>query len=149
VRWRARSIVQLHDTLRASRPQLKRDPLGRVQQVTRIRIVACPPGEAPESVRRAWIGLELPLPPGRLGQLRVFVVLGGVLSEPRTLWRHILDLVLGRFKLQAGYAVNAREAVNILADRDPLTAKWWREHCSHLLDGKRFFVFAANVCQAC
>jgi hypothetical protein len=29
VRWRARTIVQLHGALRASRPQLKRDPLGR------------------------------------------------------------------------------------------------------------------------
>ena len=28
MRWRARTIVQLHDALRASRPQLKRDPLG-------------------------------------------------------------------------------------------------------------------------
>src|SRR4029077_7465009 len=29
VRWRARTIVSLHRALRASRPQLKRDPLGR------------------------------------------------------------------------------------------------------------------------
>jgi len=28
VRWRARTIVQPHSALRASRPQLKRDPLG-------------------------------------------------------------------------------------------------------------------------
>jgi len=28
VRWRARTIVQLHRALQASRPQLKRDPLG-------------------------------------------------------------------------------------------------------------------------
>src|SRR5438034_10985010 len=28
VRWRARTIVQPHGALRASRPQLKRDPLG-------------------------------------------------------------------------------------------------------------------------
>ena len=29
MRWRARTIVQLHGAQRASRPQLKRDPLGR------------------------------------------------------------------------------------------------------------------------
>ena len=29
VRWRARTIVQRHGALRARRPQLKRDPLGR------------------------------------------------------------------------------------------------------------------------
>ena len=29
MRWRARTIVQLHRAVRACRPQLKRDPLGR------------------------------------------------------------------------------------------------------------------------
>jgi len=33
VRCRARTIVQLHSALRASRPQLKRDPLGRLRQL--------------------------------------------------------------------------------------------------------------------
>src|SRR5262245_29015032 len=27
----------------------------------RVRVTAVPPGEAPEDVRRAWVGLELPL----------------------------------------------------------------------------------------
>src|SRR3989449_9921486 len=37
VRWRARSIVQLHGARRASRPQLKRDPLGRTDHDTKDR----------------------------------------------------------------------------------------------------------------
>ena len=116
--------------------------------MTKIRIVACPPGEAPQSVRRAWIGLELPVAPGRLGRLRSFMV-GGVLSGPRTWWQTVLRILLGQLRRQPGYAVNALEAVNILAARDSLTAKWWREHCPHMLDGKRHFVFAADVCQEC
>ncbi len=34
MRWRARTIVQLHGALRAGRPQLKRDPLGRQTSTT-------------------------------------------------------------------------------------------------------------------
>ena len=38
-------------------------------QVANIRIIACPPGEAPQAVREAWIGLELPLPLGLMRRL--------------------------------------------------------------------------------
>jgi hypothetical protein len=42
VRWRARTIVQLHCALRASRPQLKRDPLGRAtMEIGVSRALAC------------------------------------------------------------------------------------------------------------
>ncbi len=54
--------------------------------MAKIRIVACPPGEAPQAVREAWIGLELPLPPGRLGHRRGWLTTG-VVSGPRTWWR--------------------------------------------------------------
>ena|SRR2546430_8336808 len=117
--------------------------------MNKIRIVACPPGEAPESVRKAWIGLELPLAPGPLGRRRNAIVLGGVLTAPRTWWKRILALVLGKFERRTGYVVNALDAVNLLAARDPDAAKWWRDHCSYLLDGKRHFVFAAHVCEEC
>lgn len=116
--------------------------------MNRIRIVACPPGEAPQSVRKAWIGLELPVAPGRLRGLRMFFI-GGVLSGPRKWWQILVRILLGQSERQAGYAVNALEAVNMLAAREPLAAKWWREHCPHMLDGKRHFVFAAHVCEEC
>ncbi len=39
MRWRARTIVHLHCALRASRPQLKRDPLGRATKSVMRKII--------------------------------------------------------------------------------------------------------------
>ena len=113
-----------------------------------IRIVACPPGEAPRAIREAWVGVELPLPHGRRSRRRTFST-SGVLSGPRTWWQRLLGALLGQFRKESGYAVNALEAVNILAAKDPVAAAWWRDNCAHRLDGKHHFVFAAEVCEEC
>ena len=44
----------------------------------KIRIISTPPGEAPEKVRQAWIGLEIPVPPRFAGRRRGYAF--GVLS---------------------------------------------------------------------
>ena len=31
--------------------------------------------------------------------------------------------------------------------KDPVAATWWREHCAHLLDGKRSFLFPSAGCE--
>jgi hypothetical protein len=43
--------------------------------------------------------------------------------------------------------VNARDAVNLLQAKDPTAATWWREHCGHLLDGKRWLLFPTTGCE--
>ncbi len=91
--------------------------------MTRIRIIKCPPGEAPLSVRLAWVGLELPVAPGR-GRPRTWLA-SGVLSTPRGWWQRVGGLFTGRYRRQTGYAVNALEAVNLLARRQ---AHLRREH---------------------
>jgi hypothetical protein len=118
---------------------------GLVAPATRIRIIACPPGEAPLSVRLAWVGLELPLAPRRA--TRRLAMTSGVISAPRGLWQCIAALFLGRSGVQTGYSVNALEAVNLLQAKDPVAAAWWREHCGHLLDGKRWFLFPTASCE--
>jgi len=90
-------------------------------------------------VRLAWVGLELPLTPGRSSRLLAMTT--GVVSVPRGWWQRIAALLLGRYGVQTGYAVNARDAVNLLQAKDPTAAAWWREHCAHMLDGKRWFLF--------
>jgi hypothetical protein len=109
-----------------------------VAVATRIRIVLCPPGEAPLSVRLAWVGLELSLASGRTS--RQLAMTSGVVSAPRGLWRRLAALFLGDYGVQTGYMVTARDAVNVLQTKDPAAAAWWREHCG-LLDGKRPFLF--------
>ena len=90
-------------------------------------------------MRLAWVGLELPLTPGRA--TRRLAMTSGVLSTPRDWWRRAIALVLGRYGVQTGYAVTASDAVNLLHTQDPAAAAWWRENCAHLLDGKRQFLF--------
>src|SRR5436190_16447249 len=104
---------------------------------SRIRIVTCPPGEAPLAVRLAWVGLELPVTPTS----RKLAMISGVLSAPRSLWQGLAALFTGGYGVRTGYAVNARDAVNLLNAKDSTAAAWWREHCAHLLDGKRMFLF--------
>ena len=95
---------------------------------TRIRILTIPPGEAPLSVRMAWVGLDLPLDPRRVG--RQLAMASGVLSSPRGWWQHIIGLATGRYAVKTGYAVNALEAVDLLQAKHPVAAAWWREHCA-------------------
>jgi hypothetical protein len=116
--------------------------------MARIRIIACPPGEASQAVRQAWIGLELPLPPGRLGHRRGWLTTG-VVSGPRTWWQRVVGILGGRVQARSGYAVNGRDAIDALALKDPRAATWWRDNCAHLLDGKRYLVFPVDVCQEC
>ena len=97
----------------------------------RIRITATPPGEAPEEVRRAWVGLELPLAPGETAPRPMAVV--GVLSAE------------GESTL--GYAVTGKTAVDLLASHDPAAADWWRESAPHVLAGGYQLVFPTEVCE--
>jgi hypothetical protein len=116
--------------------------------MAKVRIIACPPGEAPPAVREAWIGLELPLLRGRLGHRRGWLTTG-VVSGPRTWWRRVIGILSGRVQARSGYAVNGLEAINVLALKDPVAAAWWRDNCAYLLDGKRHLLFPTEVCREC
>jgi hypothetical protein len=97
-----------------------------------IRITAPPPGELPEFVRRAWVGLELPLIPG---QTRA-----EMLTAQEALSRRAVDAL-------PGYAVEGRTAVAILATANPEMAQWWRENAPEILAPGYQLVFAAEVCE--
>jgi hypothetical protein len=68
----------------------------------RIRIVKIPPGEAPEEIRKAWVGLVLPLSgfhPCRKSYA------GEVLTGPKTWLAFLAAAISGRLKQQAIYTV--------------------------------------------
>jgi hypothetical protein len=98
----------------------------------RIRIIGIPPGEAPEEVRRAWVGLELPLVRAE-GQPRPQWGLG-VLS-----WRRAPTLT--------GYAVDGGAAWTVLASASPDAAAWWREHSPQSVTPGYQLLFPAEVCE--
>jgi len=109
-----------------------------------IRIVATPLGEAPEEVRRAWLGLELPLAAGETGPRRVPT--GGVLTGPRTFLGKLLKLLTGQRQHFYGYIIDAAQALVLLAERAPSAALWWRECAPHCWQPGHLFLFPAEVC---
>ncbi len=69
----------------------------------KIRITSTPPGEAPEHIRQAWVGLVLPVHEHYNGpQTRLGV---GVLTGPRTWLGVLLGILTGRAKRATGYVV--------------------------------------------
>jgi hypothetical protein len=66
-----------------------------------FRVVAPPPGEEPEELRQAWVGLELPLR------------------------KHQSESV------DEGYRVVGSEAVKLLAAHNPTAARWWHARLHH------------------
>lgn len=110
-----------------------------------IRITRTPPGEAPEHIRQAWVGLVLPVherydgPRTRLGV--------GVLTGPRTWLGVLLGILTGRAKRATGYVVDAKTSLELLATHAPEAADWWRTHAPRFLEPGRSFLFAADVCE--
>jgi hypothetical protein len=99
---------------------------------SRIRIVATPPGDAPDHIRRAWIGLELPVANGQIGPCH----------QPA------LGILSGRDEGPcSGYAVDGRQAVGLLTAKAPEAAAWWREHAPHVTIHGYQLVFPADVCE--
>lgn len=108
-----------------------------------IRIVRAPIGEAPQWVREAWVGLDLPFMTRRpFGRWLGF----GVLSGPTTIMGALWAIVTGRTIRVTGYRVNAAEAVALLEGHSPEAARWWREKTPHLLGARQAFVFDSDAC---
>lgn len=108
-----------------------------------IKIVRRPVGEAPEWVRDEWIGLSLPLALKRERDWRGL----GVLTGPHHWLSQVWALLSGNNFKVTGYAVNAKIAVDLLADCNPHAAAWWREHTPQMLNGRRYFVFDSAACE--
>ena len=112
----------------------------------KIRIIAVPPGEAPENIRQAWIGVVIPLLPPPLDEKR-FIPSAGVLSGPTTLLGQISALVRGKRFQSYGYAVETLDAVDALAKKDTEAAQWWYKNASFRMKKGQLLVFPAYVCE--
>ncbi len=111
---------------------------------TYIRIIATPPGEAPEEIRRAWVGVRIPLPlfHGHAKDWRA----SGVLTGPKSLFARLWAPFFGRLDRHRGYAVAVVEAIAALEAANPTAARWWRENTPQAIRPGKAFVFAAEVC---
>jgi hypothetical protein len=100
--------------------------------VAHLRILRIPPGEAPEDIRRAWVGVALPL-----SQCE---------STPRQ--KETMGVLSNQEEGTAtGYAVGGRKAVNALETQAPDAASWWRENASHVLAKGYQLFFPLDTCE--
>lgn len=104
-------------------------------KVMKIQIIATPPGEAPIEIRKAWVGLELPLIAGDVGPVRALTK--GVLTGPKTVLLALIALLFGKTKVVTGFRVDAANAVGLLEQSAPDAARWWRTHAPHLFERGR------------
>lgn len=109
-----------------------------------IRIIATPPGEAPDWVREKWVGLKLPLAMGK-GAMRVRGV--GVLTAPRSFFAYLAAVFRGQTQMIKGYIVHTDAAIHVLEAASPDAAKWWRENTPRLLGPNGLFVFNEEACE--
>lgn len=91
-----------------------------------IKIVSTPPGQAPEWVRKEWIGVQIPLPKQSVDGFQV-----GIRG--------------GAAKNVGGYQVETNKAIDALKDRSPKAAKWWEDNVP--LAWISHFVFSKDVCE--
>jgi hypothetical protein len=93
-----------------------------------IRIVKAPPGEAPQEIREAWIGLVLPTNEQtmQIGDRQV----GALGGKPQNL---------------GGYKVDGATAITILGEANPEAAQWWHSNAPIALQNT--LVFAKEVCE--
>jgi hypothetical protein len=66
---------------------------------------------------------------------------------PRSWLGQWLAILTGRAERVAGYAVEALAAVDILGERSPEAAAWWRQNTPHLMAPKRYLIFHREVCR--
>lgn len=94
-----------------------------------IRIISTPPGQAPEEVRKEWIGVVIPLLPGQKEDaIGRGVVDGKITNENR-----------------GGYVVSAVESFKQLKEKSSKAAMWWEENFG---DGEGVnFVFAKSCAE--
>jgi hypothetical protein len=111
----------------------------------KVRIIDVPPGEAPEEVRRAWVGLILPVALGEVGPRSTPMY--GVLSGPRSYLGHLWRVLTRHSPRAMQYVVPVDCALEILEETSPEAAAWWEEHTPHLVGCGKSFGFAVDVCE--
>src|SRR5258706_15638043 len=105
-----------------------------------IRIKSTPPGEAPASIREAWVGLELPL----LRDKPLRYLASGVLTGPRGFLETLLHLLTFRMKLRTGYVVPSLAAIEILEKSNFAAGGWGRGKTPPAGGQRRHFLFFAG-----
>lgn len=109
----------------------------------KVRIIQAPIGEAPEWVREAWVGLELPL----VERHEITAETGGVLTGPTSLIGYWWARLRGKLHSTTGYTVRSARAIELLERTRPDAANWWRTHAPRFCDPNEGFIFDSPACE--
>jgi hypothetical protein len=109
-----------------------------------IRIMKRPAGEAPESIRDAWIGLTLPVLPDYCHVVEVCEY--GIRSDLLSRLTVELKALVGGGARERGYVVDPTAAVDLLKKVNPLAAAWWLVNVPHVFKEGRSFLFNEECC---
>ena len=96
----------------------------------KIRIISVPPGQAPEWVRRCWVGLEMET----LGQVPRDAALCGAVDGSSVSAN------------AEGFRVKADTAFRALVAVAPDAARWWQSRSILRYGSKAELVFKSKVC---
>jgi hypothetical protein len=115
----------------------KRLEVREPMRFSRIKIIAVPPGQAPEEVRKEWVGAEIPLLAEQETQGFEIGVLGGE-PDPQN---------IGGFRVDPDEAICALIAKNTTESSN--AAKWWIYWRENTRGGRTCdaLVFAKEVCK--
>ncbi|MGE0485994.1 MAG: hypothetical protein AB7Q81_17740 [Gammaproteobacteria bacterium] len=114
-----------------------RHPVERLPVVRIARITATPPGEAPEVVREAWVGLALPV----VGH---YAATDGAHDSPPS---GVLSGAPESYSDDGGQSVPALAAFAVLHAAAPEAAQWWRTNTPELHAPGHNLVFPDRVCE--
>ncbi len=102
-----------------------------MKHVSKIRIFSIPDGEAPEWVRKEWVGLELPVadPPEDIFQFPLSVRATNILSGSP----------VDEEEQDGFYLVDYKQALAALLQKSTEAVQWWlcNFQSTHLLFGKK------------
>lgn len=97
-----------------------------------VRISSTPTGEAPESIRKGWVGLEFPaLEPDET-------------NNPAQAPQGVLS---GRSVGDYGYTVPAIIAFHLLSEKAPAAYRWWCENAPSLITAQAGLCFNFDACE--
>ncbi|MEO9819228.1 MAG: hypothetical protein ABJ370_23035 [Paracoccaceae bacterium] len=108
-----------------------------------IEITSTPPGESPEWVRTAWIGVKVQTLDDTPVTVPTVSSVGGPRSIPGQIWHHLR----GKTIMRKGYLVNARDAVGLLALQSEEAARWCIENAPQMLNPDQNFMFEETCCR--
>ena len=117
--------------------------------MTSVIITSIPPGEAPQEVRAAWVGLRLKVAHDQGEQPAEYRVLG-IRSNLKG-WRwslsKLLRLASAREETWLGYAIEFLPALWALEQAGRTEAGiWWCKNTPHLLQPGQTVIFPSTCC---